>query len=221
MQHCLQALDDSRRGLRVAIALHRTSQTYSMGLKSGYLAGQSIRRISSVSRKSSTRLALCDQALSSIKMKSGATAPLKSEYRASRSHLFASQKSGCLFQKHGGLCGYPTRCLPRPPKHLCRIGQYIGHWRNGSGSPVLFIWKYGENQLLGWTGTHHRLSIDPCYNLYNLCTILSGLSSLQKWPGTNSRSSYSYKQACLVKPSENSNICNLASCGRIDVTIEI
>ncbi|GBO40102.1 hypothetical protein AVEN_122345-1 [Araneus ventricosus] len=64
------------RGLRVAIALARASQTSSIGLMSGDLAGQSIRRISSLSRNSSTRRALCGLALSSIKMNSGPTAPL-------------------------------------------------------------------------------------------------------------------------------------------------
>ncbi|GBL83406.1 hypothetical protein AVEN_110709-1 [Araneus ventricosus] len=59
-------------GLRVAIALPRASQTCSMVLRSGDLAGQSIRRISSLSRNSSTRRALCGLALSSIKMNLGA-----------------------------------------------------------------------------------------------------------------------------------------------------
>ncbi|GBL91664.1 hypothetical protein AVEN_82612-1 [Araneus ventricosus] len=40
-------------------------------LRSGDLAGQSIRRISSLSRNSSTRRSLCGLALSLIKMKSG------------------------------------------------------------------------------------------------------------------------------------------------------
>ncbi|GBL71644.1 hypothetical protein AVEN_62928-1 [Araneus ventricosus] len=61
-------------GLRVEIALPRASQTCSIGLRSGDLAGQSIRRISSLSRNSSTRRALCGLALSSIKMNSGPTA---------------------------------------------------------------------------------------------------------------------------------------------------
>ncbi|GFS68754.1 uncharacterized protein TNCV_408601 [Trichonephila clavipes] len=66
-----------RGGLRVAIALPKASQTCSIGLRSGNLVGQSIWRISSLSRNSSTRRALCDLALSSIKMKSGPRAPLK------------------------------------------------------------------------------------------------------------------------------------------------
>ena len=102
-----------RCDLRLAVALPRASQTCSIGLRSGGLLFQSIRRISSRSTNSLTRRALFGHVSSSIKLNSGETAPLKGEHRAPKPHSCTSQQSQYLSQRHEGVCGYTTWCLPR------------------------------------------------------------------------------------------------------------
>lgn len=65
-------------GWWAATRLPNASQACSIEFRSGDIAGQSMRWISSPSWYSSTRLAVWGRALKSIKMKCGPTAPLKS-----------------------------------------------------------------------------------------------------------------------------------------------
>ncbi|GFV81161.1 hypothetical protein TNCV_3742221 [Trichonephila clavipes] len=88
----------------------KRSSSRDVGLRSEDLAGQSIWQISSLSRNSSTRRALCGFELSSIKMSSEPHAPLK-RHRAKRPYPYTSRvtESHHVFQRHG------ERCIGKDP----------------------------------------------------------------------------------------------------------
>ena len=59
-----------------------------------------MQKLSSLSRNSSTRRAICGLMLLSIKMNSGQQGPWKGEHRTPKSHPYNSRQSQCHFRKH-------------------------------------------------------------------------------------------------------------------------
>lgn len=95
--------------------------------------------------------------------------------------------------------------------------QFLGHWRASNNSLILSIWKYADNQFLGWVDTHYwreQWQIDSCFNGYDFCTMLNGLFR-SLWLGRKHQ--LFCKQPILMKLSRKSKSWNSLNGGRIEV----
>lgn len=111
---------------------------------------------------------------------------LKGEHRTPRPHIYTSNQLQSLCQRRGEVSSHPTWCLPSPLLRHRHNWWFHWHWRVGSGSPALSVWKYGKNRRLGWNSNHRwteRSPIVPYSNHYAVCTMLISLAFSQTWTG--------------------------------------
>ncbi|GFS69425.1 hypothetical protein TNCV_3401101 [Trichonephila clavipes] len=56
-----------------------------------------------------------------------------------QNHIPIIHRSNNASFSHGGVSGYPTRCLLRPLSLRCRNGRFLEHWMKDSESLILSV----------------------------------------------------------------------------------